>query len=745
MESNASNGVILVTTKLPRRRRRSGPPPRKRASAQCQASPEPTSYFAWGHTTGSPTSIVHCPTLDQVAGSCQLDSLTHFSPLSTAMTTPFANGQHDRFGLEVRGGLGPLRYFVSGQRQNETGILEMPPADAQLSTTQDGYAPLAGQRWPNRLDRTNVRANASMDLGRMGILSISANAINGNHSAAAENELATSLAASFGTRSIGNGWDSPFDEPRYLFALESTDRIERYIGGANWAWHPLAWLEAHADGGADHENEWDGGHIYGVDATEGQAPGYKGTDHNVTRNYTADVVIAGTAHPWPRVSAVTSTGVQYRESVFNENTEEGVGLTDGSNEPILLSTFANSAGTQQRGGFLEEAVTVDDRLFLTGAVRGDWSHFAGPFSVGAAYPRLAISWSAVRRGADGLRLRTAYGESGALPFPFVPQPLTVTTTGVVGESISLLHPERVREFEAGLNATAADARVTGSVSLYDKTTTGAILPVGNTESNSGVIRNRGVEIAMGITMVRTPALSWSANVNGWANENELVSANLVISPLAASNTFGNPYFLAPGHALYAIWEPSLSYRDANGDGIIEPDEVTLGPTADQGSSLPTRAAALHSELGIAHDHIRVCALLAYSGGNHLIDYDRTLQLLLTTSRGGNDAHAPLAQQAQAVATGISATAGGPAYVGPVQDGSFVRLRELSVSYVATPAIARALHTGTATFSLLARNLWTWTRYTGVDPEVNTAVGNPGSTQTFTPQPRYFLARVTLGY
>jgi TonB-dependent SusC/RagA subfamily outer membrane receptor len=743
---DASNGVILVTTKLSATTQTQWSINAEAGELTVPASSETNSYFAWGHTTGSPSSIVHCPTLDQVAGSCQLDSLTHFSPLSTAMTTPFANGQHDSFGLQVRGGLGPLRYFVSGQRQNETGILEMPPADAELFTSQDGHGPLAGERWPNRLDRTNVRANASVDLGRMGTLTISANAIDGNHSAASENELSTSLAASFATQSIGNGWDSPFDEPRYLFALESTDRVERYIGGANWAWHPLGWLEAHADGGADHENEWDGGHLYGADATSGQVPGYKGTDHDVTRNYTGDVVVAATAHPWRRVSAMTSIGVQFRESVFNERTEEGLGLTDGSNEPIILSTYANSAETQQRGGFLEEAVSVDDRLFLTGAVRDDETHFAGPYSVGAAYPRLAISWSAVRQGADGLRLRTAYGESGALPFPFVATPLTtVITTGVVGESVALLHPERVREFEAGLDATAADARVTGSASLYDKTTTGAILPVGNTESNSGVIRNRGVEIAVGITVVRTPALSWSADINGWANENELVSANLPVSPLAASNTFGNPYYLAPGHALYSIWEPSLSYRDTNGDGIIEPDEVTLGPIADQGSSLPTRTAALHSELGILRDHIRIGALLAYSGGNHLIDYDRTLQLILTTSRGANDAHAPLAQQAEAVATNLSGTGGGPTYVGPVQDGSFVRVRELSVSYIATPAIARALHTGTATFSLLARNLWLWTRYTGVDPEINTADGNPGSTQAFTPQPRYFLARVTLGY
>jgi hypothetical protein len=95
---------------------------------------------------------------------------------------------------------------------------------------------------------------------------------------------------------------------------------------------------------------------------------------------------------------------------------------------------------------------------------------------------------------------------------------------------------------------------------------------------------------------------------------------------------------------------------------------------------------------------------------------------------------------------VSATnADGPTYFGPAQDASFIRLRELSLSYVATPALAHALHTGTATFSLLARNLWLWTRYTGMDPEINTAAADPASTLGITAQPRYFLVRVTLGY
>jgi hypothetical protein len=95
--------------------------------------------------------------------------------------------------------------------------------------------------------------------------------------------------------------------------------------------------------------------------------------------------------------------------------------------------------------------------------------------------------------------------------------------------------------------------------------------------------------------------------------------------------------------------------------------------------------------------------------------------------------------------GVS-TVGLSQYFGPVEDASFVRLRELSFTVTAAPSIARVLRTRSVAISLLARNLWLWTPYRGTDPEIN-ADGNtdPVSTETVIPQPRYFVVRVTLGY
>ena len=58
----------------------------------------------------------------------------------------------------------------------------------------------------------------------------------------------------------------------------------------------------------------------------------------------------------------------------------------------------------------------------------------------------------------------------------------------------------------------------------------------------------------------------------------------------------------------------------------------------------------------------------------------------------------------------------------VEDGSYVKLRELSLSYRWGPIAG----VGDWTFGLVGRNLMTWTGYTGYDPETGVSGGQSGS-------------------
>jgi hypothetical protein len=91
----------------------------------------------------------------------------------------------------------------------------------------------------------------------------------------------------------------------------------------------------------------------------------------------------------------------------------------------------------------------------------------------------------------------------------------------------------------------------------------------------------------------------------------------------------------------------------------------------------------------------------------------------------------------------------------VSDGSFVRFRELSVTYSAPQSLAAKLRARDMSISLTGRNLLLWTKYQGVDPEVTSTGRQSGgsidnnfqdSIDSFgLPVPRRIGISVRLGY
>jgi TonB-dependent starch-binding outer membrane protein SusC len=739
---DASHGVILVTTK---RAQAVGAHWSAYAEGGPAIAPGPRAadaYTAWGHATDSAATPRICPLLARASGSCAVDSLTHFSPLRSGATSPVSNGTRDGYGGELSGGLGVSRYFFAGMRTDETGILEMPAPDAQLYKAQDGHAPLPGQKRPNALFRNNLRATLGADFGDRGNLSVFANALGGDQRATSDQTLAEGIARGSGSRGVNDGWLNNFFRPRSAFSSEVTDRVERYVYGGAGTFRIAPAVTARAVLGDDRANVHDQNYNYAIDSFMATGPDVATVDHAGTVQRTADASVE-TAVGGRGWSSRTTAGTQYRQETRREFFASG-SVVSGLPFPAPPYTIERILQDAiQRGAFFEEALGLLDRLVVTAALRVDGPRgLLGKASQG--YPRAAVSWTALSRGVDGLRLRTAYGESanlaGILSLPLLPNMFVQPG----------LAPERTQEFEVGADATAFAARLSVSASVYDRRTSQGVLeapippsaiPNGVAVINGATIRNRGVEASAGFAVLRTRDLTWDVSLDLWANQNRIVRlGNLAPTFLAVGIRD------ATGHPIDDLFEPSISYRDANGDGIIEQGDVSVGRAVDYGSSTPTRALAMHNAVGLLGGRLRLGALLDYRGGYRLIDDVLAEQLLSGTARGDNDPRASLLQQAQAVAAAVIVSGpDGIQYFGPPQDASFVRLRELSFTLVASPGTARALHTTEVSISLLARNLWLWTRYTGTDPEFNTHM--PVSLQnTFAvvPQPRYFVLRVNLG-
>jgi hypothetical protein len=101
----------------------------------------------------------------------------------------------------------------------------------------------------------------------------------------------------------------------------------------------------------------------------------------------------------------------------------------------------------------------------------------------------------------------------------------------------------------------------------------------------------------------------------------------------------------------------------------------------------------------------------------------------------------LSEQVKLVAAQMAAE------TGFIEDGGFVKWRELALTLTAPTEWARRVRSDQLSITFAGRNIATWTDYTGLDPEVNAGNGTAFTTADFLTQPpvRYFITRVNLNF
>src|SRR5690606_12168745 len=197
-----------------------------------------------------------------------------------------------------------------------------------------------------------------------------------------------------------------------------------------------------------------------------------------------------------------------------------------------------------------------------------------------------------------------------------------------------------------------------------------------------------------------------------------------------------------GYPLGSYFHYPISYNDANGDGLLSPSEVQVrtDTVVYLGSPMPKREMNLTTDIQI-RDWVRVGALIDYKGGHKLLNGLRAWRC--ATNRDFNcealyDENTPLDQQAASVAQSVYSNT----YTGFVEDADFVKLRELSVTFMVPRDFTSQFGLKGLSLTLAGRNLKTWTDYSGLDPELNYAgQSNFTAAEFYTlPPSRYFTVR-----
>jgi TonB-dependent SusC/RagA subfamily outer membrane receptor len=395
------------------------------------------------------------------------------------------------------------------------------------------------------------------------------------------------------------------------------------------------------------------------------------------------------------------------------------------------------------GFYGQQTMAWRDRLYLTGALRRDASSTFGTGDRWQWYPKLSASYvisdeswfrnSAIGNAFSSLRLRSALGYAGNQPsianayasLDTYVKRVNNDHVGVVNSLVlgnDSLRPERQREVEFGADMGFWQDRINLEATVYSKKVTDALLsrPLPTSSGyttkldNIGEISNKGFELLARTRNISNPNLRWTSTVTYSRNKNKL--DKLIGAPF----TLGYANRVEQGQPIGYFYSELPQF---NADGTVALDaagQIVRSPVATRvsgkvGDPNPKWLGSFLNEIQIGK-RIQVRALLDGSFGGDVLNFTKR-----TLDTFGTSAEAALeflpANDPNRVAPGY-ARSKRFFYGFYAEDGSYVKLREVSVTFDLAPTLARSVKAAGLAVTLSGRNLHTWTDYTGFDPEMN---------------------------
>jgi len=444
-----------------------------------------------------------------------------------------------------------------------------------------------------------------------------------------------------------------------------------------------------------------------------------------------------------------SGGLTYENVDLNSVYATAQNLTAGQpnvDSGTSLSVTQARLRTKDTGLYLQDEVALlDNRLSLLGGLLGERSTLNGDTDKYYVYPKLAAVYSLIPQDDKALaesrfevlRVRGAYGEAGNRPNygqKFTPLNATQTIDGNAGVTIGgtagdpEIKPERQREFELGADMALKDQKVVAELTVYQRNISDLLLQrtlapsTGFTTEffNGGSMRNRGVEAAVQVVPVSTKDVEWTTRGILTLNRSNITDLPVPAFDITAAG-FG------AGLGAFRIEEGKSATQLV---GSIDSE----GTIAVLGNGEPDFRVGW-SNLVTAGD-FTFSLLIDWQQGSDIVNLTRLLYDF------GNNS-----PDADAAAARLEAFGNGD--IRPyIEDATFVKVRELSVAYDVPKKIATQLGPlQTLQVHLSARNLLTFTDYSGLDPEVSNFGNQPiGRNYDVAPYPpsRSFWLSVSAG-
>jgi TonB-linked SusC/RagA family outer membrane protein len=546
--------------------------------------------------------------------------------------------------------------------------------------------------------------------------------------------------------------------------IKNHSGVNRFLPTFTADYKPLPWLTITERFGADIYTEMDRYH----ESTQSVSnPNGRLVDQNINyRQYNNDLLISANKQIGDfNIDVILGNNLI---STYNENTyANGVGLTvPGLYNMASASTVSYSEGStlQRKIGFYLQSnieykrflllsltgrydgnsvLSTDHNFYPYGSAAGSFifSEFFSPeLSKVMNLGKVRVSYGTV--GNDGsigaYSLLTPYNKATIrnLSFPYNQQ-AGFLISDVLGNPT--LKNERINEFEAGFEAGFFNNRISLEASFYSKKTIDGIIPnvaiaastgYASTGVNSAVMRNRGIEILLNASPIRSRDFNWDLTLNFTRNRNKVLSI------------YGDQKVLGNGFTNIVVGQPyGVIYGTRyarNAAGKLLTDDSGL-PYADDtqgivGNINPNWLGGINNNFRYKQFNFSFFFDIKRGGdiqnnvdgygyfyGTPKVTENRGLRVVdgVNASTGQPNTVAVNGQAYYQRANGVLESV--------IQDGSYVKLRNVSLGYTLKPSWLSKSPFKSATFSVTGRNLWIHApHFTGGDPEVSSFGSQNGS-------------------
>lgn len=454
----------------------------------------------------------------------------------------------------------------------------------------------------------------------------------------------------------------------------------------------------------------------------------------------------------------TTVGYSFQASRLEFDATQGRDLDASNNPTVPLQTQPIDTKLDIFGFFLQETLSYKDKLFFTLAGRVDGATNFDKDNRSNFYPKVSGSYVLSNEPfwkTDGfvnsVRLRASYGEAGNLtaiaPFERFG---SYSSTDFLGTSTLQqndrlgnedLVPERTKEFEIGTDLSFFNNRASLLFTYYrqdieDLIVSRVLAPsIGGASrtENVGTMRNNGIEFYAKVTPIKTKDMVWDLNFNFSSNKNKVLKT--VGGDITIESVTGAPPVVQEGQPL-GVFFGTYFAKDDNGELILSGPSTTGAPEGvpqvergDLATGTPQRDAngqptgdVLRKVIGdpnpdyilamgtdLSYKNFSFSMLWEAVQGFDIFDADKRTRQGVGLGR--------LAEQELSGELPRGYIAGiYPIEEFRMEDGSFVKLREVSLAYQFPSLFNDSLKD--VKIALIGRNLISFDNFFSYDPETN---------------------------